>query len=263
VPRVAELLVGYDAQQALLSDWLQELPEQVADQPSRLPGWSVRQLAAHVTEVPRALRVAIEAGQRGRSGGERSLSIADYTSKWGAAAGEIARRAGDAAGTLRGPELAERLEREGQAMHQALAGVPDGQVVAARRGPIKAVDMLTTRVNELVVHSLDLSASAPECAALTVDPGALGTACRMLASILSERAPGRSVEVRIPPYAAVQCVAGPRHTRGTPGSVVEIEPVAWVELATGRLGWDDAVTTARLQCSGERSDLSSLLPVLS
>ena len=259
MPRIEDLLVGYDAQQALLVDWLRQLPAESIEGPSRLAGWTVRQLAFHVTEVPRALCIAIE----GTPSGEPVLSIADYTSKWRQSAGQIAQRAVDAAGTLSSMELAQRLETEGEAMHRALDGVPDGRVVTARRGPIKAADMVTTRVNELVVHSLDLSASVRVSAALTIDPGALGVACRMLAQILAERAPGRSVELRIPPYAAVQCVEGPRHTRGTPGSVVEVDPIVWVEVASGRVGWEEAVATGGLYGSGERSDLSALLPLLS
>ena len=67
----------------------------------------------------------------------------------------------------------------------------------------------------------------------------------------------------MPPYAAVQAVAGPRHTRGTPGSVVETDPVTWLELATGRLDWAAAMSQRRVQASGERSDLSPWLPLLS
>jgi hypothetical protein len=136
-------------------------------------------------------------------------------------------------------------------------------VVAARRGPIKVSDLLATRVNELVVHSLDLSASLPDRPAVELDRKALGVSCRMLTGILAERVPGHTVEVRVPPYAAIQCVAGPRHIRGTPPNVVEIQPQTWVELATGRLAWSGAVSDGRVRASGERSDISSLLPVLS
>lgn len=80
-------------------------------------------------------------------------------------------------------------------------------------------------------------------------------------ALLEERAPGRSVEVRVPPYAAVQVVAGVRHTRGTPPAVVETDAETWVALATGRLTWPEAVEDGRVQASGERTDLSSYLPL--
>jgi hypothetical protein len=95
----------------------------------------------------------------------------------------------------------------------------------------------------------------------TPDAGTLADAVRELLRALAEAAPGRSVEVRVPPYGAVQCVAGPRHTRGTPPGVVETDPVTWVSVATGRLGWAEAVAQGRLRLSGLRTDLSPYLPV--
>jgi len=73
--------------------------------------------------------------------------------------------------------------------------------------------------------------------------------------------PGASVEVRVPPYAAVQCVAGARHTRGTPPAVVETDPQTWIQLCTGERDWADATSSGRLVSSGQRSDLSALLPL--
>lgn len=80
-------------------------------------------------------------------------------------------------------------------------------------------------------------------------------------ALLQQRAPGTSVEVRVPPYAAVQVVEGVRHTRGTPPAVVETDPATWLDLATGRLGWDEALGAGRVRASGERTDLSGLLPL--
>lgn len=99
-------------------------------------------------------------------------------------------------------------------------------------------------------------------AAAEPDRTALKIACRASAQLLADRAPGRSVELRIPPYAAVQCVAGPRHTRGTPPNVVEVQPHAWVRLAAGTLDWAAAVADGRVAASGERSDLSEHLPLI-
>lgn len=90
----------------------------------------------------------------------------------------------------------------------------------------------------------------------------LAAAVRLSLRTLEQVAPGRSVEVRVPPFAAVQCVPGPRHTRGTPPNVVETDPRTWLELATGRLGWDEALADARVSASGSRADLSAVLPVL-
>jgi uncharacterized iron-regulated membrane protein len=78
---------------------------------------------------------------------------------------------------------------------------------------------------------------------------------------LVERAPGRSVEVRVPPHAAVQAIEGTTHRRGTPSAVVEMDARTWLELAVGRITWSDAVAAGRITASGERSDLSPLLPL--
>jgi hypothetical protein len=78
---------------------------------------------------------------------------------------------------------------------------------------------------------------------------------------LATRVPGRSVEVRVPPYGAIQCVDGPRHTRGTPPNVVEMDPLAWLELVTGRVTWADAMAAGRIRASGNRADLSGFLPL--
>ena len=80
-------------------------------------------------------------------------------------------------------------------------------------------------------------------------------------AVLEQRAPGRSVEVRVPPYAAVQAVPGVRHTRGTPPAVVETDPETWVALATGRLSWAEADAAGAISASGERADLSAYLPL--
>ena len=91
---------------------------------------------------------------------------------------------------------------------------------------------------------------------------ALRAAVRYSLGQLAEKVPGRTVEVRVPPFAAVQCVPGPRHTRGTPPNVIETDPLTWLDLATGRLEWESALATGRLRASGQRADLRSYLPVL-
>jgi hypothetical protein len=90
---------------------------------------------------------------------------------------------------------------------------------------------------------------------------ALRSAARFLLHELERVSPGRSVEIRVVPVAAVQAVAGPRHTRGTPPNVVETDPGTWFKLATGRLGWDEAMRTGAVRASGARSDLSAFLPL--
>lgn len=87
------------------------------------------------------------------------------------------------------------------------------------------------------------------------------TAVRFTLEELADVAPGHAVEVRVPPAGAVQAVEGPRHTRGTPPNVVETDTETWLGLATGELAWADAVAAGRVRASGERADLSWLLPL--
>ena len=88
------------------------------------------------------------------------------------------------------------------------------------------------------------------------------TAVRFTLEELATGSPGNSVEIRVPPAGAVQAIAGPRHTRGTPPNVVETGMTTWLRLATGRLSWADAVAGGAVSASGARADLSSVLPVL-
>ena len=82
-----------------------------------------------------------------------------------------------------------------------------------------------------------------------------------LLALLVDRAPGGAVEVRVPPYAAAQCLQGTRHTRGTPPATVEMDAATWIALAVGDLEWTEAAREGLLRASGERSDLGHLLPL--
>lgn len=93
------------------------------------------------------------------------------------------------------------------------------------------------------------------------EPADLRLLTKHFLAVLAERAPGRSVEVRVPPYAAVQAVPGVRHTRGTPPAVVETDAETWIDLATGVLSWAEAVDAGRIHASGERAELAPWLPL--
>lgn len=96
------------------------------------------------------------------------------------------------------------------------------------------------------------------------DRAAIGSAVRLTARTLAALAPGHSVELRVPPYVAVQCVAGPRHTRGNPPNVAETDPRTWLRLACGLLGFQQAATDGLLSLSGPRAaEIASLFPLVS
>jgi hypothetical protein len=89
----------------------------------------------------------------------------------------------------------------------------------------------------------------------------LATAVRYLLQLLAEKAPGQTVEVRVPPFGAVQVIEGPRHTRGTPPNVVEMDAATWIAVATGGTTWADAASAGRISASGTRAHLSGILPL--
>ena len=119
-------------------------------------------------------------------------------------------------------------------------------------------------------HTPDWNWAIASTQKITPGPVGIGTRYRQTRSVprpavesiqITGLEPGRSVEVRIPPFGAIQCVAGPRHTRGTPPNVVETDPMTWLLVATGGLAWADAVESGRVRASGIRTDLSPYLPV--
>lgn len=99
-------------------------------------------------------------------------------------------------------------------------------------------------------------------AGFAADPDVTATAVRYTLEELAAVAPGRTVEVRVPPYGAAQCVEGPVHRRGTPPNVIETDAATWLALATGELSWQAAVDSARVRASGQRAHLEGLLPLV-
>ncbi|MFN2523965.1 MAG: sterol carrier family protein [Mycobacteriales bacterium] len=237
-PTLDQLRAALEAQAALLLPAL----EQDRSAPSRCAGWTVGDLDRHLGAITIGLVRTLAAPAPARP----DTDIAG----WAAAQPALAPLIDEDARS--GPWLVESLP----AFLDALSTADPDRVVQQRTGAHRLTDAALFRVVELVAHGRDL----PE--PVQPDGGALKLAVRALAEVLAAKAPGRSVEVRIPPYAAVQCVEGPRHTRGNPPNVAECEPVAFVELCVGRLSWADAVADGRVRATGARADLSAQLPLL-
>lgn len=153
--------------------------------------------------------------------------------------------------------------------------LPSQSMPARRLDPQRLLAAVTAQLAELgagpwtgPVTVQALGAACLDAAIAALDAGrapqreALRGAAIHTLGLLEAAAPGRAVEVRVPPFAAVQCVAGPRHTRGTPPNVVETDAVTWVRLAAGRTRWADAVADGSVRASGPRADLSEYLPLL-
>jgi uncharacterized protein (TIGR03083 family) len=246
---------AYRAGHLILRDWLAALPDDVMALPSVLPAWTVRQLAVHMALVANSVARLDEAPRR-----ERALTIAQYIERYAEAADTIdanTRAQAETAEPL--VTMDDRFAAAEAAMRRFGTGDP---VVAAGRGPIRLSDFLVTRCIEIAVHADDLGRSVPGMERPVPPADTERLAVRALLDALAERTPGRSVEVRVPPYAAVQCIAGPRHSRGTPGNVVETDPTTWLRLAAGRTRWADALASAAVDASGERADLGPYLPLL-
>ncbi|KAF4405150.1 sterol carrier family protein [Streptomyces lycii] len=228
--------------------------------PSGLEGWTVRDLIVHIAVCLDSLPRRLAEDRPGAA----DLDVQGYVRSLRSQAGDISETAVREAGELPGDggpqEVLARLDDAAGRLGEAVSATEGGRPVPTRYGAMTVDDFLVTRLLETVVHGEDLTAATGT--AVAHDRQALAAVVRLTADALAARAPGGSVEVRIPPFAVVQCVEGPRHTRGTPPNVVESRPLTWIRLATGRMPWAEAVDAAEVTASGERADLSDLLPVL-
>jgi uncharacterized protein (TIGR03083 family) len=209
--------------------------------PTACEGWTVADLDNHMANNLQGL-AAVEQRRVERRPTGGVTGWADSLAAFAAVADELAR----------GGRL--RTKDQVAAALAALDQNPAETVVHQATGDHTLRDAAVFRVIEGVVHGLDVG--------IEPDPAALKLVVKELTVILTDRHPGKSVEVRVPPYTAVQCMEGPRHTRGTPPNVVEAEPVAWVLACAGRASWQGLVRTGRIRASGERADLSEVLPLI-
>ncbi|MEU6577689.1 sterol carrier family protein [Streptomyces sp. NPDC046805] len=230
-------------------------PEQLA-LPTRLDGWTVRELVAHIGMAVSAVQRSLDRPEPAK----RDAAVLDWpfaTSGNSAAIADFTRRLAE-----ENPDLDAYLAGVRQSLSEFLDRHPGSRLLETSAGAMPLDDYLVTRAVELVVHTDDLNAAVPGLD-VPYDRQALAATTRLLADALAVKAPGGATEVRVPPYAVVQCVEGSRHTRGTPPNVVETDPLTWVRLATGRTAWRDAVARADVSASGERADLEGLLPLMS
>ncbi|MER5885969.1 sterol carrier family protein [Streptomyces sp. NPDC001941] len=242
------------AQFGHVRDALLTLDEERLAAPTRLGDWTVRDLAAHLAMVLGSVPRALALPEPPKAG----LALLDWPFATAAVSGSIDE---DTRALAAGATTAELLARAEEDCRAVLDAAGDERVVPVRVGAMRLGDFLVTRAVELVVHTDDLNDAVPGLG-VPYDRQALAACTRLLADALAVRAPGGSVEVRVPPHAVVQCVAGPRHTRGTPPNVVETDPLTWIRLATGRTTWAHEKDAARISASGERADLSELLPLM-
>ncbi|MEU2712615.1 sterol carrier family protein [Streptomyces sp. NPDC007205] len=231
------------------------LPREQLALPTRLGEWTVRDLIAHIGMALTAIHRALALPEPPKA----DAVVLDWPFATAANADAIDAFTRDIAAEH--PDLDAYLADIEHSLRALLADHPGTRILRTSAGAMPLDDYLVTRAAELVVHTDDLNAAVPGLD-VPYDRQALATATRLLADALAVKAPGGSTEVRVPPYAVVQCVEGPRHTRGTPPNVVETDPLTWVRLATGRLAWKDALEEAKVSAGGERADLGGLLPLM-
>jgi uncharacterized protein (TIGR03083 family) len=261
VPRLRPQQAMLEQSRTVLK-WLRGLAPESFERPTVLPGWSVRQLTGHLVLVHTGFARSLDQPTR-----EPAVQVHEFVKRYRRDVEMITAATLEASAGLTGPEVVARLEAaiDDLALRFEAVG-PMSQRISTRRGPTTIEDYLATRIVELVVHTDDLNRSLPEAAPAQLERNALARCTRTLTGILAGQYPGRSVEVRVPPYAAVQCGMGdpgPTHTRGTPPNVVETDPLTFLRLATGRIGWADAAAAGTVRASGLRANLAPVLPLLS
>ncbi|MEV6673056.1 sterol carrier family protein [Streptomyces sp. NPDC051162] len=221
--------------------------------PTRLGDWTVRELVTHIALGVRSVGDAL--GQPAPPA--REITLAEWPFATAGYAAQVDTSVHEAAAS---EDPVALLAHVADRFAELTSGVPAERLLRGRLGVMRLDDLLVTRCVELVVHSDDLAAALG--VEIPYDRQALAVVTRLLADTLAVKAPGGSVEVRVPPFAVVQCVEGPRHTRGTPPNVVETDPLTWIRLATGRTDWATALDAATVSASGERADLAAQLPLL-
>lgn len=216
-----EVEPAFIASWTVLREWLDVLTPEELGRASAVEGWTVADLTAHIGVAMGALSSAEEAD-----------------------------------------DLLGALDTQWQVVQEVITAADGRDLLLTVRGQhTRLSDLLASRLIEIIVHGDDLARSLPERPVPVFSRDAMHVVVRTLLDMLSTRAPGRSVEVRVPPFAAVQCVEGPRHTRGTPPNTIQTDPLTWIRLATGRMTWDDGLSSGAVLASGERADLRTLLPL--
>lgn len=251
---LARTIAGVVAQARHVATALTALPASAFSTPTRLDDWDLRLLTGHLLAVQDiTTRFLAEETQ------SRPANLVTVVRSVRARQAEIDELTRGVSGRDPGPRLAQQLRRnvgelaswEDRTIPEVLEGSP----------PMRALDFLRLTAVEWIVHADDIAHAIGE--EIPLERQAMADAVRCMAETLAQANPGGSIEVRVPPFSAVQCGAAgdPTHTRGTPPNVVECEPIVFLRLATGRVRFAETIGHG-LSASGSRADISAFLPVL-
>lgn len=217
----------------------------------------VRDVAAELLMAQNQLLEALD-----RPTAERPQPLAIHVDGLRLSRSHLKELAGELAEHESGPDLAGQFQQQ---MHEIGRRLRSGDLpdVVSIPTPLRLADLLRLVAVAFALHSDDLTRAVPAHRPVQWHRGVIADAVRALAETMRARYPGREVEIRVPPFAAIQCGtgSGPRHTRGTPPNVVECEPIPFVRLCRGRQNLPDAVRQGHLRASGVRADISDWLPL--
>lgn len=267
---------GATVRGAVLAQWyrlvtaVDELDPAVVAAPAGIGGWTVSELVHHLGRTAATVTDALARPALRKA----ELDTVAFLLASMAAGGHVASRTAARDAGLSPTQVTASLDEAVETATRVLTRLgakADSRVVSTRFGSLRLTDLLVTRLVESVVHAGDLVRAAEAAGhpvASPADDEALRITVATFAELLTAVAPGRSVEVRVVDPArrigvAVQCVQGPRHTRGTPPNVVEVHGAEeFVALAAGRTDWAQLVAAGTVRASGSRADLRPFLPLL-
>ncbi|NLT29520.1 MAG: hypothetical protein GXX86_03550 [Propionibacterium sp.] len=258
---VADLLL---TQMTAVVRWLEPLTAAEYERLDERGTWSVRHLVGHLMSAQEDLLTAAN-----RPSTSRALALDHYLRRRRARNSHPLSRAIVVCGGDPDHLLLEHLTSGAEELRGALDHLQAG-VVDEHRDPVRVVDLLRVELAHWVAHSEDLRAILPHRGAVETERAAMAGAVRLLTAVLAKDVPGRSIELRVPPHAAVQLGVphagadrvGPSHTRGTPPNVVELGAQTLLRLVTGSGDWADEVSGGNIAASGPHADLRTLFPVL-
>lgn len=261
---LAEMLL---AQMQAVLQWLGPLTPQEFRHRNSADGWTVRHLIGHLLAAQDDLLAAIS-----RPSTSRTLSLNHYLRRRRARTSHPHGHAAEVCGTDRDEVLVEHLAAVVGELRIAL-DLLDATVVDEHRDPVRVVDLLRVELAHWVAHGEDLRDVLPHRGSVATPRRVMADAVRLFTDALAKEFPGRSIELRVPPFAAVQLGVphsgagsgpgqGPSHTRGTPPNVVEMNAQTLLRLAAGSGSWTGEKTAGNLSASGPHADLRTVWPLL-
>ncbi|WP_060930001.1 maleylpyruvate isomerase family mycothiol-dependent enzyme [Granulicoccus phenolivorans] len=235
---------------------LRSLPPADFDRPSVVADWDVRMIVAHLVMIQDQLLEDLDSPTS-----QRPVKLSSLGPGWRR---QQSWELTEELGTYQSAAQLTNQLQTGLAEVNARCRKPAPEtVLAGGVDPLRFSDYLQLLAIDWALHTDDLNRSLPQRPSIQLESPVLAAAVRTLADLLATRHPGRSIEVRIPPYAAVQCgdPGDPTHTRGTPPNVIECPPLIFLRLATGRVGFAAELRANHLTASGTRADLTDKLPL--